>query len=422
MGTPLSLEAVKLLVTRLFDQKDRWERSALAEEIARLHAANGGKTSANAVISPLKRVLRDLRARGLLVSIGKGLWTRVQAWTKTGEPFREPLGIPLQAQYALGKVLELFNEKPTWNRKELVDRVVADHLAAGHVTGSQQPLVVVKNVLGRLRKRGLVENVGKGFWTKSSTSILESNRNPGPCGGIPLQPVFARKKILQMFALRSEWKRNEIVEKLAEDHLAEGNVLGSQDPTMVVKKALSYLQDAGSVESDGKGNWRVIDAPLQESVVPRVESIAQASKIGRRLDVETGLSTTKGPPDWVELGNGSEFVYLYYFDNDKEVSRLQGKITWACKIGYTTDDVVRRVMTQTKTARAYKPQIAVVIRSDNALYLEATIHNAFKMIDRHFGERDSIGHEWFDTSPDELIWWYSRFEQIMFKLKTVNTQ
>jgi len=124
--------------------------------------------------------------------------------------------------------------------------------------------------------------------------------------------------------------------------------------------------------------------------------------------------------EWVELGRGPEFVYLYYFDNDREISRLTGKKTWACKIGYTTDDVVRRVMSQTNTARAYRPRIAVVIRSDNALYLEGVIHNAFKLIDRHFGERDSIGYEWFDTSPQELIKWYGQFERLMLELSSAN--
>ena len=128
-------------------------------------------------------------------------------------------------------------------------------------------------------------------------------------------------------------------------------------------------------------------------------------------DVEP--ETSRGSGNWVELGQGAESVYLYYFDNDKELSTLKGQATWACKIGYTTDDVVRRVTSQTKTARAYKPIIAVVIRSDNAFYLEATIHNAFKLIDRHFGERDGVGYEWFDTSPDELIRWYAQFESLM---------
>lgn len=391
MNIPLSQDGTKSLLLSLFAEQDRWERSALAQEITRRFIAHGGTTDAKAVISPLKRALRELRSEGLLTSIGKGLWARVPEGSSDIDSVK-PKGIPLQPMYAQDKVLALFDQRPVWERQALADQLVADHLAAGHVVGSQAPLSVVKKVLGRLAANGLVENVGKGLWRKSLDPSGESETALRHQGGVPLQPALARRLIMQLFEQRSEWKRGDLVEKLVEDHLARGNILGAQDPLMVVKKALGYLQDAGRLTTDNRGNWQCIEVPTQAPVVPQSDWTPPLVEENAK-QVEFDRVSTNSTDEWVELGQGSEFVYMYYFDNDREISRLTGKKTWACKIGYTTDDVVRRVMSQTKTARAYKPRIAVVIRSDNALYLEGVIHNAFKLIDRHFGERDSIGYE-----------------------------
>ena len=418
MRLPLSPEVAKTLLLTCFAEQDRWERSALAQEITRRFTAQGGITDTKSVISPLKRALSELRSEGLLISIGKGLWARVPEGSKDSDS-PQPKRIPLQPMYAQDKVLALFDQRPVWERQELVDRLVADHLAAGHVIGSQPPLSVVKKVLGRLSIKGLVENVGKGLWRKSSGVSGESDTQLTQQGGVPLQPVLARRLIMQLFEQRPEWKRSALAEKLVAEHLALGNVLGTQDPLRVVKKALGYLQDAGRLKTDKRGNWQCIEMPTQVPVVPQSDWTPPLVE-GDVKQAEIDRVSPNSMDEWVELGQGSEFVYLYYFDNDREISLLTGKKTWACKIGYTTDDVVRRVMSQTKTARAYKPRIAVVIRSDNALYLEGVIHNAFKLIDRHFGERDSIGYEWFDTCPEELIKWYSQFERLMLELNRAN--
>jgi hypothetical protein len=411
MESKLNRVALQSLIESLFDQKNQWSRSALIDETLRFYEERGTPVSTTTAVSIVKKVLRELTDKNRLVSIGKGLWARVEG---DGETVSEgPKEIPLQPLYVMDKVAALFHEKATWERQALTDRIVADHLAAGHVLGAQTPSSVVKKVLGRLRTKGLVENVGKGYWqrTVEPTSIIAGVSDK--LGGIPLQPTLARSKILQLFSRRTSWKRTEIVEHVVSEHLAEGNLLGTQDPAMVVKKALTYLQDSGKVSSDGKGTWQLVEAPEQAAVIPESVSLVECVP----LDVD-GVSdvepeASRGSGNWVELGQGSESVYLYYFDNDKELSTLKGRATWACKIGYTTDDVVRRVSSQTKTARAYKPIIAVVIRSDNAFYLEAIIHNSFKLIDRHFGERDGVGYEWFDTSPEELVRWYTQFESLM---------
>jgi len=49
---------------------------------------------------------------------------------------------------------------------------------------------------------------------------------------------LARRLIMQLFEQRSEWKRSDLVERLFAEHLALGNVLGTQDSLRVVKKAL----------------------------------------------------------------------------------------------------------------------------------------------------------------------------------------
>ncbi len=236
MKIPLGPDVARSLLLILFAEQDRWERSALAQEITRRFIAQGGTTDVTSVVSPLKRALGELRSEGLIISIGKGLWARVPEGSKDIDS-PQPKGIPLQPMFAQDKVLALFDQRPVWERQELADQLVADHLAAGHVIGSQPPLSVVKKVLGRLAANGLLENVGKGLWRKSLDPSGESETALNHQGGVPLQPALTRRLIMQLFEQRSEWKRSDLVERLFAEHLALGNVLGTQDSLRVVKKA-----------------------------------------------------------------------------------------------------------------------------------------------------------------------------------------
>ena len=82
---------------------------------------------------------------------------------------------------------------------------------------------------------------------------------------------LARRLIMQLFEQRSEWKRSDLVERLFAEHLALDNVLGTQDSLRVVKKAFGFLQDAGRLKTDNRGNRQCIEIPIQALVVRHSE-------------------------------------------------------------------------------------------------------------------------------------------------------
>ena len=195
------------------------------------------------------------------------------------------------------------------------------------------------------------------------------------------------------------------------DHLAAGHVLGTQDTLTVTKKTLTYLQDAGYIQSDGRGNWSLNKSPGSEQLIADTfaSDVPCINKQPQSPTANDGRIT---------LGDGVESVYLYYFENDKELAKLKGKETWDCKIGRAGADVDQRISDQAKTSRSKRPVIAVVIRTDQAFYLEQVIHNSLKMVDRHIaGERGHTGVEWFDTNPDLLIAWWKGYAELLSALE-----
>lgn len=310
-------------------------------------------------------------------------------------------------------LVELFKKQAMWERSLLITEVERMHLQRGGNITAQSPTTAVKKALSGLRDEGMIANIGKGLWAMTLTRSTKDTKNDQQITqqpGIPLQPVYARNSILQLLGEQDSWQRTDLAKRLEADHLAAGHVLGTQDTLTVTKKALTYLQDAGYVQSDGRGNWSLKNIPGNQ------QQIADTSP--------SGAPTTNQPAQHptindgrVYLGDGAESVYLYYFENDRELARLRGRDTWDCKIGRAGADVDQRVSDQARTSRSKRPMIAVVIRTDQAFYLEQVIHNSLKIVDRHIvGERGHTGVEWFDTNPDRLIAWWKGYAELLINL------
>ena len=112
MRLPLSPEVAKTLLLTCFAEQDRWERSALVQEITRRFIAQGGTTDVTSVVSPLKRALGELRSEGLIISIGKGLWARVPEGSSDIDSVK-PKGIPLQPRRLSGIYKTREGSRPT---------------------------------------------------------------------------------------------------------------------------------------------------------------------------------------------------------------------------------------------------------------------------------------------------------------------
>jgi len=193
-----------------------------------------------------------------------------------------------------------------------------------------------------MKAEGYISSIGKGLYARSEKIRGDEVAN-GSVGseslGIPLQPVYARKLILKLLAERPIWQRLELCKRLQADHVAAGNTLGNQDPLAVTKKTLSYLKDAGYVQSDGRGNWSLI-------AIAEVDVSSGDSLLVESPDNSTSSLNQVEINGCVVLGEGAESVYLYYFETEKELALLKGQKTWQCKIGRTSGDVNQRVLSQ----------------------------------------------------------------------------
>lgn len=238
--------------------------------------------------------------------------------------------------------------------------------------------------------------------------------------GLPLQGLGAREIIIQLFEEQNMWQRADLIKAVVSHHEANGGVIGKQDPTMVVKKALTNLKEEGRLASPAIGIWVKVGsnasnvAHLQSEEV-RVAPISPLVS-GDEEDVEEIeiLSGQASPT----IGSGSEAVYLYFNPSEKELAGLKGQSNWECKIGMTTTlPVEARIFSQgVKTAFSKAPVIGLVIKSDNAFRLEKALHHALHMAGAEAPE--SLGSEWFLTNPEKIHAWYESFIAATEKLKS----
>ncbi|MCY4570174.1 MAG: GIY-YIG nuclease family protein [Candidatus Poribacteria bacterium] len=101
-----------------------------------------------------------------------------------------------------------------------------------------------------------------------------------------------------------------------------------------------------------------------------------------------------------EIGKGSESVYLYYFPTYRRYAELLKEPNYPCNVGRTEGVVTNRVSQQIGDQLPEKPQLALILRTDNCRWLEARIHAALKRKGKQI--EDAIGEEWFMTAPSEV--------------------
>ena len=101
-----------------------------------------------------------------------------------------------------------------------------------------------------------------------------------------------------------------------------------------------------------------------------------------------------------EIGSGSESVYLYYFPTYRRYAESSGAPQWPCNIGRTEGYVAYRVYEQIGDQLPEKPQLALILRTDDCRWLEAKIHAALKRKGKQI--EAAIGEEWFMTTPSEV--------------------
>ena len=234
--------------------------------------------------------------------------------------------------------------------------------------------------------------------------------------GLPLQSGTARKTILELFSLQSQWNRKDLVSELMKRHLSAGGVLGVQSPTAVVKHSLGVLRQEGRVEQVGYGIWISVDPSSAIEVAEDVSNFypkdIAALPLSKSVDLELEeYDDDEVLPvfDQITIGQGQEAVYLYFNPNDRELAKFRGSDIWECKIGLTKHlPVTNRIFSQgIKTALSKMPIIGLVILTENCVLAERAIHTALSHLSLE--APDSPGMEWFLTNPKLIADWYKLY-------------
>jgi len=209
--------------------------------------------------------------------------------------------------------------------------------------------------------------------------------------GLPITPSMVEQLTLLLFNGKTI-KRDTIANDVLDYHISNGGLYpDAQDFTSTVKKALSNLQKKGVTQNKSYGFWTVNDINA-----PTIDN----SNEFEIIENEPVVSIENIPTHKV-YGKGSNALYLYYFSNYRQFSELQGKLTWACKIGRTDRDPLIRILSQASTALPEKPVIEYVIKIDDSSMLETMIHSVLTIRGKHI--KNSPGVEWFDTNPEEVL-------------------
>ncbi|OAT80946.1 hypothetical protein A6P54_13180 [Bacillus sp. MKU004] len=206
-----------------------------------------------------------------------------------------------------------------------------------------------------------------------------------------LQPRMCEELILELLSGK-ELERKEIIRFIPEVHLKRGGKPANANLTGVIKKALSNLKEKGLARND-HGYWIIkntgITVPPEENKIPLEKKPVALTK---------NPKSNLGPV--VELGEGQESVYLYYYPEYKTSATNDKKNKWHCKIGKSDSDPGQRIQGQGATSQPELPVFAVNYRTNQSALLEKAIHSILTYRNQKV---DSGGNEWFMTNPEEFV-------------------
>lgn len=193
-----------------------------------------------------------------------------------------------------------------------------------------------------------------------------------PFAGLPLTPGVFSNLALEVVEPGSIVERSKLAELVSREHESRGGLPSRAAPVAVAKKALRELQISEKVERAGvPGFWRF-------------------GLHGRLEDAERT----------VEIGTGTQAVYVYYFPAYRELAMRRGETSWPMKIGRTNGPSQVRINEQCGTAMPERPIMGLVYRTDQASTGERLLHSTLTTRGRKMD--DAPGKEWFLTNLDEV--------------------
>lgn len=195
--------------------------------------------------------------------------------------------------------------------------------------------------------------------------------SPYRFAGAPLSPTVFGEVAVDVVPRNRTFSRTEIIDMVTATHLEGGGKAITTSMTSTAKKALQDLSAAGLVRNIAYGHWRFDEAMSPDRV--------------------------REP---VEIGNGKEAVYVYYFPAYRDQAAHLGRVDWPMKIGMTASDVTARIKAQISTAMPETPAIGLIYRTDTATNDEWLLHSTLRARGRHLST--APGQEWYMTSLVEI--------------------
>jgi hypothetical protein len=227
--------------------------------------------------------------------------------------------------------------------------------------------------------------------------------------GVPLTPAIASVHIKNCLsdANGRPLKRHALITYTEEQHRLGGGT-PSKNVTGAVKKALNTLLNDDIVSSPSNGHWAL--KPTSDETHVKSEDEGGADELpGAQAVPDASLAIDK------VFGEGPEIVYVYFILAERELAGYRHRDYWPCKIGMTAGPLVERILTQGVHTSMHKlPCVGLAIKTDDAREVERAIHTALDNAGCRI--EDSLGAEWFYTSPERLLRWYESYLKISAEL------
>ncbi len=206
--------------------------------------------------------------------------------------------------------------------------------------------------------------------------------------GKSLTGTVAYDLILEIFDGQTDVTTKDITNKVKELHLSREGLPQTSHTSFPVTDGLDRLKQDNKATNEKqhgarRGFWRIDSAGIEAD-------ISDMDKC------KEGILT---------IGEGKSSVYLYYFLTFRLYAESQGKDSYPCKIGRTDgSDPISYINNQAGTSLPEKPEIGLIIQTDNPVGVEKGIHGLLD--DDGLRKKDAPGQEWFVTNPDKVKRYY----------------
>ena len=210
--------------------------------------------------------------------------------------------------------------------------------------------------------------------------------------GKSLTGKVAEPLILELFDKQTNVPTKDIREKVTELHRSRGGLPPTSEKSFPVTAGLDnlkLLKKPKQADNPDRGFWTINSAGIEVDIADTPVAVDQQE-------------------DTLTVGKGEGCVYLYYFPTYRSYAESQGEDSYPCKIGRTGgSDPNIYINNQAGTSLPEKPEVGLIIWTDNPVGMEKQIHDLLD--NAGLRKKDAPGQEWFFTNPRQV----KRFYELM---------